>query len=44
MSTQFELRGEALVLRRFDYGETSQVGHLLTPDQGRVAVLAKGIK
>ncbi len=33
-----------LVLRRFDYGETSQIGHLLTPDAGRISVLAKGIK
>lgn len=35
---------ETLVLRRFDFGDTSQIGHMLTPDRGRVAVLAKGIK
>lgn len=32
----------ALVLRRFPYGESSLVVHLLTPRHGRVAVLAKG--
>jgi len=37
-------RTEALVLRRFDFSETSQVGHLFTRELGRVAVLAKGIK
>lgn len=35
---------EAIVLRRFDYSESSQVAHLLTPDHGRISVLAKGIK
>ncbi len=33
-----------LLLRRFDFGETSQIGHLLTPTEGRISVLAKGIK
>jgi DNA repair protein RecO (recombination protein O) len=32
----------ALVLRRFRFGESSLVAHLLTPGHGRVAVLAKG--
>ncbi len=32
----------ALVLRKFEYGETSQVLHLFTRDRGRVHVLAKG--
>jgi len=32
----------ALLLRRFPYGESSLVVHLLTPDGGRVALLAKG--
>lgn len=36
------LEERALVLRRFRYGESSLVAHLLTPGQGRVAVLAKG--
>jgi len=36
------LRTPALVLRKFEYGETSQVLHLLTRDRGRVHVLAKG--
>lgn len=35
---------EAYVLRRFDFSESSQIGHFLTPDLGRVAGLAKGIK
>ncbi len=35
---------EAIVLRRFDYSESSQVAHLLTPEHGRISVLAKGIK
>jgi DNA repair protein RecO len=34
----------ALVLRRFDYGETSQTGRLFTRSRGRLSVLAKGIK
>jgi DNA repair protein RecO (recombination protein O) len=32
----------ALVLRRFPYGESSLVVHALTPDEGRVAWIAKG--
>lgn len=32
----------ALVLRRFRYGESSLLVHLLTPDSGRVVALAKG--
>ena len=32
----------ALVLRRFRYGESSLVVHLLTPEHGRVSALAKG--
>ncbi len=36
------IRTPALVLRKFEYGETSQVLHLLTRDRGRVHVLAKG--
>lgn len=35
---------EAIVLRRFDFSETSQIGHFLTRDLGRVSGLAKGIK
>ena len=34
----------ALVLRRFDYGETSQTARLFTREHGRVGVLAKGVK
>ena len=32
----------ALLLRRIPYGESSLVAHVLTPDQGRVHLLAKG--
>lgn len=32
----------ALLLRRFPFGESSLVLHVLTPDAGRVALLAKG--
>ena len=39
-----ELQTVGLVLRRFDYGDTSQIGHLLTPAEGRISVLGKGIK
>jgi recombinational DNA repair protein (RecF pathway) len=35
---------EAIVLRRFDFSENSQVGHLFTRQLGRVSVLARGIK
>ena len=35
-------RTPALVLRKFEFGETSQVLHLLTRDRGRVHALAKG--
>ena len=34
--------GRALVLRRFPYGESSLVVHVLTPSHGRLALLAKG--
>jgi DNA repair protein RecO (recombination protein O) len=33
---------EAIVLRRFEFGETSRVVHLLTRARGRLSVLAKG--
>ncbi len=36
------LQQEALLLRRFPYGESSLVLHLLTPEEGRIALLAKG--
>ena len=38
------LRDEALVLRRLDYSETSQVVVLFTRAHGKVRTLAKGIK
>jgi DNA repair protein RecO (recombination protein O) len=34
----------AIVLRRFDYGETSQVGRLFSRELGRLPVMARGIK
>jgi DNA repair protein RecO (recombination protein O) len=36
------LTDDALVLRRFAYGESSLVLHVLTPAHGKVALLAKG--
>jgi DNA repair protein RecO (recombination protein O) len=36
------VRDEAIVLRRFEFGETSLVLHLLARSHGRVSVLAKG--
>ncbi len=39
-----EVTTTALLLRRYDFGETSQIGHLLGAAEGRVSVLAKGIK
>ncbi|MFT7619901.1 MAG: DNA repair protein RecO [Planctomycetota bacterium] len=39
-----ELQTIGLVLRRFDYGDTSQICHMLTPAEGRISVLGKGIK
>lgn len=35
---------EAIVLKRFDFSESSQIGHLLTRSHGRLGALAKGIK
>lgn len=36
------LRTDAIVLRAFDYGETSQIVALYTRQQGRVSVMARG--
>ena len=35
---------QAVVLKRYDYGESSQVVHLATAEEGRVSVIGKGIK
>jgi len=37
-------RTQALVLRAYDYGETSQILHLLTREEGRVHGIAKGAR
>jgi DNA repair protein RecO (recombination protein O) len=37
-------RREALVLRTFEYGETSQILHLFTREEGRVHGIAKGAR
>ncbi len=42
MSSQ-RLRDQALLLRRFPFGESSLVVHALTRDHGRVHLLAKGV-
>jgi len=38
------VRTEAVVLRSLDYGETSQIVTLLTPERGKVGVIAKGAR
>lgn len=38
------LRTEALLLRAVDYGESDLVVHLLTPEAGRLAAIAKGAR
>jgi DNA repair protein RecO (recombination protein O) len=44
MSRQAVIETQALVLRRFDYSETSQIARLYTRASGRLSVIAKGIK
>src|SRR4029079_15595437 len=44
MSKRALVETEALVLRRFDYSETSQIARLFTRREGRISVIAKGIK
>ena len=44
MSKRALAETEALVLRRFDYSETSQIARLYTRSDGRLSVIAKGIK
>lgn len=34
---------EAIVVRRFDWSETSRLVHLVTPDLGKVRILARGV-
>lgn len=41
---EIEIETVGIVLRRFDYGDSSQIAHLITPAEGRVSVLAKAIK
>ena len=38
-----DIRTQGYVLRVFEYRETSQIAHLLTPDHGNLGVLARGI-
>jgi DNA repair protein RecO (recombination protein O) len=38
------LQGEALLLRTVDYGESDRIVHLLSPDVGRLSVIAKGAR
>jgi len=40
----FSERTEALILRSVDYGESDRVLHLLVPERGRIAVIAKGAR
>jgi DNA repair protein RecO (recombination protein O) len=36
--------GEALVLRVVEFGESDRIVHLLTPERGRIAAIAKGAR
>lgn len=38
------LRTKAIVLRRTNYGEADRILQLLTPDQGKISVIAKGVR
>jgi DNA repair protein RecO (recombination protein O) len=38
------LRTEALILRSIDFGESDRILHLLTPEVGRLPVIAKGAR
>ncbi len=38
------LHTEALILRNVDFGESDRILHLLTPETGRVTVIAKGAR
>lgn len=38
------VRTKAIVLRRTNYGEADRVLQLLTPEQGKLAVMAKGVR
>lgn len=41
---QIHLKTTGIVLRRIDFGEADQMVHILTQDQGKVTVLAKGAR
>lgn len=38
------IRTEAIVLRRTNYGEADRILQLLTPDHGKLAVMARGVR
>lgn len=38
------VRSKAIVLRRTNYGEYDRIVQLITPDQGKVSVIAKGVR
>ena len=37
-------RTEAIILRRTNYGEADRILNLLTPDRGKISVIAKGVR
>lgn len=43
-ATVMIVRTEAVVLRKLDYGETSQIVTLFTREKGKIAVMAKGAR
>ena len=44
MPTPYSERTEALILRSVDYGESDRILHLLVPERGRLAAIAKGAR
>ena len=38
------IKTQAVVLRTIRYGEADRVLHLYTPDRGRIAAMAKGVR
>lgn len=44
MKSRAQIRTKAVVLRRTNYGEADRILQLLTPDNGKVSVIAKGVR
>lgn len=44
MNSRPPIRTKAVVLRRTNYGEADRILQLLTPDQGKLSVMARGVR